>query len=103
MGGDTNGDEGRWRDDHVPQGSGKQFGEDVADIDPDDATGQTRRGSGKQFGEGPGHVEQPDEDETVPPGSGKQFAEDVADVHEEPATGEGSEKGFARGQARDEA
>jgi hypothetical protein len=79
----------------IPQGSGKQFGEDVADVDERQAAG-TPQGSGKQFGEDVADVEA-DQPEDIPAGSGKQFAPGVeGDTELEPPE---AGKGFAEGQA----
>lgn len=81
----------------VPQGSGKQFGEDVADVDDVRRSDEVRQGSGKQFAEGDADVDAA-QGEGIPEGSGKQFAPGVEgdpDL-EPPDTG----KGFATGQAQ---
>lgn len=87
---------GEGMSEQVPQGSGKQFGEDVADVDERRKVDEVPQGSGKQFARGEADVdaEQPD---GVPEGSAKQFAPGVEgdpDL-EPPDTG----KGFATGQA----
>lgn len=78
----------------IPEGSGKQFGEDVADLEERPQEGTTT-GTGKQFGEDVADVES----EGVPAGSGKQFAPGVeGDADLDPPE---SGKGFAEGQAEE--
>jgi hypothetical protein len=78
----------------IPEGSGKQFGEDVADLDEHRGPVADRPGSGQQFAR---DVSDPVDDPggEVPAGSGKQFApghEGDPDL-EPPESG----KGFAIG------
>jgi hypothetical protein len=60
----------------VPEGSGKQYGEDVADVREHSQTDRDEPGSGRQFAR---DVSDPvtDPSAEVPAGSGKQFAPGV--------------------------
>lgn len=81
----------------VPEGSGKQFGEDVADLEEvDERSEPVREGSGKQFAEDVADVEE-DQPGGIPAGSGKQFAPGhEGDTRQEPPE---AGQGFARGQS----
>lgn len=80
--------------DQIPEGSGKQFGEDVADLEHEGP--EIPEGSGKEFAEGQARIDefQPG---GIPEGSGKQFAPGH-DGDPDLDIPEGG-KGFARGQS----
>ena len=84
--------------DEVRKGSGKQFGEDLADLEEENGEGETPEGSGKEFSRGQSHLRQPGD---VPRGSGKQFREHEEELEPQqpPGTPEGSGKQFSRGQS----
>lgn len=80
----------------IPEGSGKQFGEDVAEVEEHQDPDRIPEGSGKEFAEGQADVDR-HQSGREPLGSGKQFAPD----HEgDPAEDDLPEsgKGFAHGQ-----
>jgi len=80
-------------DERIPEGSGKQFGDDVADVD--EVTSGKGPGSGKQFADDVAHTPEADPPDVIPAGSGKQFAPDHdGDPDLEPPE---SGKGFAEG------
>jgi len=77
----------------VPEGSGKQFGDDVADLEEVDRG--KGPGTGKQFADDVAGPESDPGDE-IPAGSGKQFApgHQGAPDREPPESGEGFARGY---------
>jgi len=79
----------------IPKGSGKQFGEDVADIEEHQDADEIPEGSGKEFARGQADIDS-HQHGVEPQGSGKQFAPDHDGDPDEDLPESG--KGFAHGQ-----